>query len=174
MGEGADKALIVVDGVPMAERVASALATGGCDPVVFIGGAEASLRAIGRPWHADRWPGEGPLGGVISALEALGQDCVVAACDLVDLDGASVAALADAASDDVDAVVARTDRIEPMLTWWRQGAAGPLTAQFESGVRALHDALDSLRVVEVAVDPALMRNVNCVEDLPATHFGRGG
>lgn len=165
---GRDKALIEVDGVPMAKRVATALARGGCEPVVFIGGAEAALRRLGPAWHADRWPGEGPLGGVVSALEAVRRDCMVAACDLADLDSASVAAVVGAASTtEADVVVARTERIEPLLAWWRSTVVDVIRARFESGERSVHRALATLNVAEVDIDAGRLRNVNSDADLAA-------
>ncbi|MET0580139.1 MAG: NTP transferase domain-containing protein, partial [Ilumatobacteraceae bacterium] len=65
---GTDKAFVEVDGVPMAERVAAALSGGGCSPVSYVGGDVALLARFGRTVHADRFPGAGPLGGVLTAL----------------------------------------------------------------------------------------------------------
>ena len=45
---GRDKALIAVDGVLMAERVAQALTVGGCGEVVFVGGNAEALAVAGR------------------------------------------------------------------------------------------------------------------------------
>jgi molybdopterin-guanine dinucleotide biosynthesis protein A len=163
---GTDKALLEVDGVRMAERVAAALAAGGCQPVVFVGGDERRLRAGGRDWYPDRWPGEGPVGGVLTALDALGGDVLVAACDLVDLDGGTVAALLAAATvTDADVVAARSDRMEPMLARWRQSSRSTIEERFGAGERALHRVLAHLAVVQVAVDPARLRNVNTAADL---------
>src|SRR5205085_1408893 len=76
-----------------AERVADALRAAGADPVVAIGGDEPALRALGLTVVADAHPGEGPLGGIITALEALGERAelvAVLACDLVDPDPAAI------------------------------------------------------------------------------------
>ncbi|MFV0308630.1 MAG: molybdenum cofactor guanylyltransferase [Desertimonas sp.] len=166
---GQDKALLRLDRVPMAERVALALEAGGCAEVVMIGGDEAGLRAaIGRRWAPDRWPGEGPLGGLITALEAAeGRGAVVSACDLPDLDGPTVRALldaADAAPSDVDAVVAATEHPH-LLAWWRPGAQARLTELFVAGERGIRRAQRRVRVIEVAVEPHTMRNVNEPADL---------
>jgi molybdopterin-guanine dinucleotide biosynthesis protein A len=163
---GTDKALVDVDGVAMAERVARALTAGGCSPVVFVGG-DPSLNRFGRPVVVDRWPGEGPLGGVLTALaDAAGADVVAAACDLPSLDGPTVGTLIAATNPEVDVVVATTDRLEPGLACW-SSAARPRIEQFWAlGVRALHDVITELRSVEVAVDPAVLRNVNEPSDLP--------
>jgi molybdopterin-guanine dinucleotide biosynthesis protein A len=162
---GRPKALIEVDGAPMVVRVATALHAGGCTPVRLIG-ATALPSDTGFALVEDRWPGEGPLGGVITALLDVGGDVVVAACDLPDLDAATVRAIRDApGADRVGAVVAITDRLEPALTRWNHGALEQLTAIFASGERALHVALQHLDVVEVSVDPAAMRNINTPGDL---------
>ena len=174
---GADKALIEVAGVAMAERVARALAAGGCAPVAFVGGDASRLARFGRPVHADRWPGEGPLGGVLTALAlAGGDDVVAAACDLPFLDGATVATLlATATSGDaehVDVVVATTERIEPALAWWSASARAAISRHWNLGGRALHEAIAELRSMEVPVDPASVRNVNAPADLPPVNRDR--
>jgi molybdenum cofactor guanylyltransferase len=168
---GTDKAFVEVDGVAMAERVARAMAAGGCEPVAFVGGDSVGLARFGRPTHADRWPGEGPLGGVLTALAAAGgDDVVVAACDLPFLDGPTVRRILDAVPDRggqaVDVVVARTQRLEPALAWWAAAAGEDLARRWDGGVRALHEVIGALRRVEVAVDGAVVRNVNRPSDLP--------
>jgi molybdopterin-guanine dinucleotide biosynthesis protein A len=166
---GTDKALVPVDGVPMAERVARALAAAGCTPVTMIGGDATALAAVDRPHRADRWPGEGPLGGVITALGAERDAVVVAACDLPRLDAATVAALLDAARDagpTIDVVVAHTGRLEPALAWWSPRALPRLERSFAAGVRALHEAITTLHWQQVAVDPDALRNVNTPSDVP--------
>jgi molybdenum cofactor guanylyltransferase len=162
---GRPKALIDVGGEPMVVRVAAALTAGGCAPVRLIGSWTPS-DDVGYPVVADRWPGEGPLGGVITAMIDAGGDVVVAACDLPDLDAATIRAIRDAhRANEADAVVATTDRLEPALARWNGRALDRLTAIFETGERALHVALGQLDIVEVAVDPAAMRNVNAPGDL---------
>jgi molybdenum cofactor guanylyltransferase len=164
---GADKALVEVDGVAMAERVARALSAGGCSPVAFVGGDTSRLGRFGRPTHADRWPGEGPLGGVLTAITAAnGDDVVVAACDLPCLDGPTIERLIAAADVGVDVVVATTDRLEPAVAWWSGSARAPLEDSWARGVRALHAVIAELRSVQVPVDASSLRNVNTPRDLP--------
>lgn len=168
---GTDKAFVEVDGVAMAERVARALVAGGCEPVAFVGGDSVGLGRFGRPAHPDRWPGEGPLGGVLTALAAAnGDDVVVAACDLPFLDGPTVRqllrAVAGRGGEGLDVVVARTERLEPALAWWAAAAAEDIARRWERGVRTLHEVTGALRRVEVAVDGAVLRNVNSPSDLP--------
>lgn len=100
---GTDKARLVVDGAPLALRVAGALAAAGVDPVV-ITGKDPSLGEL-LPFVADPLPLAHPLVGVLGALRHFAQsDLVVcAACDLVGLDPPHVAALL-AAGDEAVAV----------------------------------------------------------------------
>ncbi|CAN5718203.1 molybdenum cofactor guanylyltransferase [soil metagenome] len=167
---GTDKSILPIDGVPMAERVAQALEAAGCAPVALIGGDPARLADLRRPFIADRWPGQGPLGGVITALHASnGTDVVVAACDLAWLDPATVGQLLAAARSTQptpDAVVALTTRLEPALAWWSATCLPALEAQWARHVRALREAIDALDTVMVVdVDPSALRNVNTPHDV---------
>jgi len=163
---GRDKALLDVDGLPLAERVARVLEDAGCSPVVFVGGDAVALGAVGRRFVADRWAGKGPAGGVLSALRALpdADAVVVAACDLPDLTADVVARLVSPPPALVN--VARTDRVEAALACWSPAAADPLAAAFPAE-RALHRLLDGLGagVRFVDVDAAALRNVNTPADL---------
>ena len=91
---GRDKALIEVEGVPMAKRVAAALAAGGADPALCVGGDQDALEALGLEWIPDDHPGEGPLGGFLTALAwaegGFWDTVVVSACDHPWLDGETV------------------------------------------------------------------------------------
>lgn len=161
---GRDKALVAVDGVAMAERVARALEAAGCADVRFVGGDAPALAALGRPVLSDAYPGAGPLGAVITALRASGRPVVVAACDLADLDADTVVAVVSEGVGDLPRV-AHTDRLEPLLAWWPPAVLGALEAQFASGERALHRALGAVGYVAVPVATSRLRNVNTPADL---------
>ena len=150
----------------MARRVADALVAAGCSPVVAIGGdsAQADARS-GSTTVADEFPGEGPLGGVLTAL-SVGSPAVVVACDLADLGPATVHSLIDAL-DDHDAAIAFSDRAEPLCAVWSDRAALVLRARFEAGERAMHRAIDGLDIAWVAVPPGDLRNINTPDDLDA-------
>jgi molybdopterin-guanine dinucleotide biosynthesis protein A len=174
---GRDKAFVEVHGEPMVRRVAAALAAAGCDPVVAVGGDGAALRAAGLAWVPDRWPGEGPLGAIVTALRHTGIPTIVVATDLAFLDADCLAALVAAAGPGdpggtpdgdgaVDVVVADSGRPEPLCALWRPSSLVALERARDSGERAVHAVFASLRVREVAVDPAGLRNVNRPGDLP--------
>lgn len=187
---GRDKALLEIDGVPLARRVADALAAAGCDPVVAVGGDAAGLTAAGLAVVADRHPGEGPLGAIITALRALGPTAGPAAvdvvavlgCDLPDADpraiGAVLAPFLAPGGDALDVVVPRgPERRHLHHAAWRVGSLEVLEAAFAEGERAPRRVLDRLRVHELPVDgdvdPRWLADLDEPADL-AARTARGG
>jgi molybdopterin-guanine dinucleotide biosynthesis protein A len=176
---GRTKALIEIDGVPMATRVAAALRSAGCVEVVACGGDHAELAPLGLPVLPDRHPGSGPLGAVLGVLEQLDRQeaeeagmaevagVFVVACDLPALTGDSLADMVRAALDrpEFDVIVARTSVIEPVCAIWRRTAVEPLRRCFEEGERALHVAIGRLDSFEVVVDSGALRNINTPDEL---------
>jgi molybdenum cofactor guanylyltransferase len=162
---GRDKALVPVDGVAMAARVATALRAGGCDRVVAVGGDAHALASLGLTTVADEHPGEGPLGGILTALgHGDAATVVVVGCDMPWLTARVVGALVSAL-DGHDVAVARAERLEPLCAAWRRPPPAVLAASFAVGERAVHRVLQRLDVVEVAVEPAAVSNVNSPSDL---------
>jgi molybdenum cofactor guanylyltransferase len=160
---GADKATIPVAGVAMARRVADALTAAGCSPVVAVGGDTAALRALGLEYVADEFPGEGPLGGVLTAL-SVGSPVAVVACDLPHLRPQTLTELIEALGGH-DAAVARSDRAEPLCAVWSDRAASLLRAQFQAGERAMHRAITDLDIAWVTVPATDLTNINTPIDL---------
>ena len=169
---GTDKALVPVDGTPMVRRVAGALASAGASPVVCVGGDAVRLRALGLVVVPDRWPGEGPLGGLATALaDASPGHVLVAGCDQPWLDPAVLRRLVEALerSPRSEAAVFLIDgRRQPMPGLYATILADRLVTAVESGARRLGDALDlASRVVELDPgDPASLRDVDRPLDLP--------
>ena len=164
---GRTKALIDVDGQPMAIHVALALTAAGCRDVVLVGGDLTELASLNLSVIADRHPGEGPVGGVLTALHhhSSATHIVVAACDLPRLTASAVDRMLDAVTAATDVVVAMTDRLEPVLAVWNVQTVAPIEAAFEVGIRAMHEILALFDVTTVAIDPGEMRNINRPEDL---------
>ena len=169
---GTDKALLEIDGIAMARRVAEALHGAGAERVVAIGGDAVALTNIGLDVVADGWPGEGPLGGIITAL-GTSTDVVevvsVLACDLQAPSSTSIAALADAVVAD-----ASVDVAVPLLDGHRQfdqlairpRRAAQLRRAFDRGTRSIRDALQDLVVVDVdGLAPASLRDADTPSDL---------
>lgn len=163
---GVDKALLEVDGVPMALRVAHALGHGVDRFVYLIGGLESTAERLGLGHIPDRLPGEGPMVGVWSALHHLDDDVLVAACDLPDLDPVTVQSIAAHDHRDVDVVVAVADgRRQPSLARWGIGSLAAIETAICAGRRSMLDVLGLLRVAEVECGADALLNANCISDL---------
>jgi molybdopterin-guanine dinucleotide biosynthesis protein A len=167
---GRTKALIEVRGTPMASQVADALSEAGCETVVLYGGDPIELAPLDRPVLPDRYPGEGPLGGILGVLELFAEhptDLLIVACDLANLSPPDLSSLIDAARlrPDADVVVANGGRVEPTCALWRSTSADIVRASFDRGERAVHRVLGDLRIVEVSLPPASLRNINTPGDL---------
>jgi molybdenum cofactor guanylyltransferase len=171
---GRDKALIEIGGVPLVVRVASALSDAGAVDVRTVGGDADVLSGLGLRTVADRWPGAGPLGGIVTALSEMESDGIVlvAACDLVDPTPSTMTATVRALGDSPGASVA-APTLAGRRRWdqaaWRTTALAPLTRQFESGERAVHRAVTAadLTIVEVhEVAPSSLLDADTPADLP--------
>jgi molybdopterin-guanine dinucleotide biosynthesis protein A len=160
---GVDKATLQIQGVAMARRVADVLLAAGCAPVIAVGGDSAEMRRLGLNGVADEFPGEGPLGGVLTALSQ-GAPAAVLACDLANIQPATVTALIDALGLH-DAAIAFTDRAEPLCAVWSPSSVALLRSQFVAGERAMHRAIDGLDVAWVTVAAGDLLNINTPADL---------
>jgi molybdenum cofactor guanylyltransferase len=166
---GRDKASVVVDGVAMGARMVATLLVAGCDPVVFVGGDPGVLEGLGADVVADLAPGEGPLGGVVTALERFADTAdhvIIVSCDMPFLTAADLDPLvARAVVAGVDVVVGRSSRREPLCAVWATGAAGRVRAAFERGTRSIHGVLDDLDTEDVRLSMQAVRNINTPDDL---------
>jgi len=167
---GADKALLALHGHPLATIAAAALVEAGAREVFTVGGDRAGLRAAGLDARADDHPGQGPLGGLLTALRLAGQPVVVVlSCDMPVIDGPTVALLVGALARDPEAQVAAPviDGLVQGITAAYRGDAAPVLAQaFHGGERAVRRAIRGLRLAPVlGVDPARLVDVDRPDDL---------
>ena len=165
---GIDKATLVVEGRPLALVAADALRQAGAAEVFAVGGDATSVRELGLDHVPDRWPGEGPLGGIITALHAARHDVIcVLACDLPDVSPAAVREVLAGLDPGVAVVVgAAGGRTHPLIGVYRRSALRALETAFESGERAVRAGLGSLQVGAVNFSRAeWSRNVNFPHDL---------
>jgi molybdopterin-guanine dinucleotide biosynthesis protein A len=118
---GADKALACLGNKTMLQRTGELLASV-CHDVTVVAGAGKYAEA---PWPviADRWPGEGPLGGILTALHHLsevdsakktkgaeGDSCpfaLILSCDMPFLTGEFLRFLMDRAIASEAAIIVR-------------------------------------------------------------------
>jgi molybdopterin-guanine dinucleotide biosynthesis protein A/rhodanese-related sulfurtransferase len=172
---GQDKALLPIDGVPMARRVAEALLAAGAERVVLQGGDPVVLAPLGLEVVVDDEVGGGPFPAVVQAVERPGPPIVVVlGCDLVRPDPATIRQIVDAAASDPSAVAA-VPSVDGWDQWvhgaWNRAAAGELRAALDHGHRSLLRAAAGLRVVRVTdVASDRVADADRPQDLP----GGGG
>ena len=169
---GRDKALVELDGRPLAGSVAAALRQAGAARVVAVGGEPSRLRDLGIEVVPDDHPGTGPLGGVLTAMRtARTTSVVVLACDLtcprpdavVRVLGALVAAPGAAVAWPV-----HDGRDQVLHAAWHVPTALPVLATaFAAGERSLRRAAAGLpRAVVTGIAPASLHDADRPEDLP--------
>ena len=163
---GEDKATFMVDGVAMANRVAQAAEGAGAGQILMIGGPQARAKTLAGTWKKDAWPGEGPLGGVITALKASAHEAVVVlSCDMPFITPAVIQSLVKGL-EDAQASVGRTDRLNWLCSaWWKDECLPSLQSVWKRNERAVHRAAVLLDVMEVPVPAVAVRNVNTPADL---------
>ena len=171
---GRDKALIEVDGVPMAQRVAGALADGGADPVLCVGGDQDALEALGLESDPRRPPGRGAArraphrAGVRPRADSW-DTVVVSACDHPWLDGETVENLLFGL---IKAPLARPatgpDGRAPLFFAANVAEVLPVVRDlFASGERSLRWLGTRFPVGTVhPIDPDRLRDVDTPDDLP--------
>jgi molybdopterin-guanine dinucleotide biosynthesis protein A/rhodanese-related sulfurtransferase len=160
---GTDKATAVVGGRPMGGAALRALAMAGASEMMMVGGDDRGFSVRHVP---DRYPGEGPLGGVRTAFAVAEHDIVfVLACDMPAIDAATVVHVIANLGIHA-AAVARSDRLEPLCAAYRNSLCQrPFAAVFAAGGRSLLDALSGIDHVAVAIaEPGTLANVNRPSD----------
>jgi molybdopterin-guanine dinucleotide biosynthesis protein A len=144
---GRDKALAEFCGRPMLARMIQLMqsAAGKVKLVALPGKYEG----YGVEIVADQWPGEGPLGGIITALEDAGKSSsksawnLMVSCDMPFLTNDWLKFVCGRAAESKAQVVLphSASGPEPLCACYRTNAAGPLRAEFERGVRKVTEGL---------------------------------
>jgi molybdopterin-guanine dinucleotide biosynthesis protein A len=149
---GRDKALVQMGGEPLLMRLYAVLRE--VTPSVAVIGAEEKYGGLGVTCVADRWPGEGPLGGILTALEASAQDGdgdgwnLIIGCDMPFLTREWLAYIVERAAASTKQVVTprSRDRWEPLCACWRTSGRAALQGVFDEGVRKITEAMKHVSV----------------------------
>ena len=165
---GSDKALFRVDGVALAEHVCRMVRAAGAGEVMAVGGDGPALSGLGcfDRHLQDHWPGQGPLGGIITALEAANSEvAVILACDTPAMSASAPRRLIDALGE-ADVVVGVVDgRDQPLTAAWRGDVVGRLRLAFEAGERAPRRVIESLTVARVELADTDVADIDRPDDL---------
>lgn len=152
---GRDKALVRMHGRPLAWYPVTALRRAGAVEVLGVCGRRR-LGGLAVREHPDRWPGEGPLGGIVTAVQGASCDVVVVlGCDMPAVTPATietlVAALRDTHPSVLAALAVAGGRLQPLVAAYRRSSRPVLEASFLTGERSPVRALAGLDVVEVTL-----------------------
>jgi molybdopterin-guanine dinucleotide biosynthesis protein A len=121
--------------------------------VTIVGSVEKYGGLAGK-CVADQWPGEGPLGGIITALATTSQadaKCrwnLIVGCDMPFLTQQWLAYLVERTAASPGEVVVPQSKhgLEPLCACWRTSAYLPLLRLFEQGARKITEAMKHLRM----------------------------
>ena len=145
---GRDKALARIGDEALLARLCAVMR--GVTSSAMIIGSREKYAAFGADCVADRWPGEGPLGGIITALlatsETDGEWNIVIGCDMPFLTREWLTYIVQRAlASEAEVVVPMsTHGLEPLCACWRTIAAAKLQRAFEGGVRKVTEAMKHL------------------------------
>ncbi len=186
---GTDKAVAKFAGKTMLERTCGLLVPI-CKTVRVIAPTEKYTFAP-APILADKWPGEGPLGGILTAMlhaESMSRTlssapgmaeeaktlCLILSCDMPFMTREWLAFLCErAARGKAEVVVPKSaSGLEPLCACWHTGAIPAIQRAFDAGVRKVTEAMKRLRmeVLDESVwkrfdnDRRLFWNMNTPED----------
>jgi molybdopterin-guanine dinucleotide biosynthesis protein A len=148
---GRDKSLVELGGLPMLGRMIALLQ--GVASNVKVVGAPEKYGQFEREMVSDRWPGEGPLGGIITALEDAGKSAArtewnaIVSCDMPFLTREWMEFLVErAVKSDAQVMVPHSAHgPEPLCACWRTDAAETLRVAFERGARKVTEGIALLR-----------------------------
>jgi molybdenum cofactor guanylyltransferase len=183
---GTDKGLVKFAGKTMLQRTAGLLASV-CDEVSVVA---PPRKYANLPWPiiADRWPGEGPLGGILTALWDISERelhygsratdhrsrSLIVSCDMPFQTQEFLAFLWERAALSVAQVIVPQSEsgLEPLCACWRTDAVTAVQGAFDAGVRKVTEAMKhiSIEVLDESAwkrfdtDNRLFWNMNTPED----------
>jgi molybdopterin-guanine dinucleotide biosynthesis protein A len=176
---GTDKALLRVDGTPMAARVATALRAAGAVDVVAVGGDATALAEWDLAVVPDDRPGDGPFPATLTALgHARSELVAVLSCDLLQPSPRAILRLLDALDVAGPDALGAVPVVDGHHQWthvvWRETALGPLRHAHAAGARSLRRGTADLALCEVHdLDPRDLADADAPDDLRRTEDGHG-
>ena len=164
----ADKTLVTLGGQPLVSHTVAALTPQVGRLIVSCGRDPRPYGSLGYEVVADAHPGEGPLGGIVSALAVVASDWIlVHPGDTPFPDHALVARLGPLADVRGLAVPQTGDQRQHLVLLLSRAMAHQLAAFYEAGGRAVREWLDEVeaRTVDMSDVADSFFNLNRPTDL---------
>lgn len=169
---GANKSLASIGSHHMAAVVASNLQSATGSSVRLLGADVQTSSALELLSIFGSREGNGPLGGIVDALELSDSEFVAIAPNDTPFFSAEcfnrLIECAYIAATDIAVAVDAEDEthVHWLLSVWRKATCLPLLReQYHNGTRSVHEAVIGLHIGTVAYESALVRNINRPEDL---------
>lgn len=172
---GRDKALLPLEGGTVLDHIVQQ--AGEAAPrVVLVGGANPH-RVTGASLLSDAFPGDGPLGGILTSLRhSSARWNLITACDMPGMTAAFLDHLfntAERSGAQATVPVTAGSGRHPLCAVYRLDALAPLERAWASGERSVLRAIASLDVCwQPAADPDVLQNVNTPAEWDAFVAGR--
>ncbi len=160
---GRSKSLLVVDGTSFLDRVHDTM-TGVFTEVIVCGGSEVPSDGV---LIADERPGEGPVGGLLSALRiARGRPVFVTTVDMPVVTAEAIRSVVEPETKGSEVRVAHVEgEDQPLFAVYGPGVESIARAAFDEGRRSVRSVLDEIdEVTRIDLDSYTLFNVNTEAD----------
>ena len=171
---GADKTRLLLGGQSLAAHLLSQMALAGLGPLALSAAEPPQDLPLGVRLVADKVAGQGPLGGLASLLDALGQPVLVAAGDMPGLEAVAFMAMRKAWTPGRGGLVALgPDGLHPLFAIYEPSCLPAMRAALDQGRGAVHQVVQSLDLPQWLVpENAWLANVNTPKDWEAWSLKR--
>jgi molybdopterin-guanine dinucleotide biosynthesis protein A len=168
---GRDKAVEPVSGVPLVLGVAAA-ARPHVDDITVVAEVAGKYAQLGLETIADLTPGQGPLGGLRTALACLNpnEQALILSCDLLGLESDWIGCLVrEAQVLPTACCLFDTDPPQPLIGCYPARLLGPVEERLALGQGSMRGLLSTVekRLLPPPSNWKDLRNVNRITDLPA-------
>lgn len=137
---------------------------------LYLSVAKPRESTLKLPQLSDSFPEAGPLSGLCAGLEGCVSDAALfVPCDTPFFTAAAGRALCAALEDDYDGVIAVSSSgiSFPLCAVYRKSAAALFRRALENGHRRVLDALSQLRIKQLELPDAVLKNINTPADYEA-------
>ena len=169
---GFDKALLEIDGEPLIGRVVRAFNEAGVIDFRIVGGNGAVFTALGYQCLSDEYPGEGPLGGIITALKHFKSQgkthVLIVACDLPHISKNFITEMILKSTEEPKSILVPVveERLQWMHAIWPTDVLPNLLNSFSNSIRAPWRATKDLKILTIeGADPQVLFDVDEPDDL---------
>ncbi len=160
---GSDKGLLLVDGIPIVERILNVLKPFVDEIIIITNGNNYDY--LGYQTHKDLIKNCGPMGGIYTALScSKTEKNFVISCDMPFISNELIQLIIDNADDCEIAIPIHNEKLEPLCCIYDKSCQLKLEELLKNNEWKLMDALNHFVVKQILV-PENILNVNCFANI---------